>query len=213
MTLVGAIRPDQHNGDVNYQQLIDDAVVAARTRLGHGRVADYIPALACADPNAVGMALATVDGAVFQAGDAEAPFSIQSISKLFTLALVLAEGGDALWRRVGREPSGNPFNSLVQLETEHGIPRNPFINAGAIVVTDRLHDLTGDAAERVRQFLRAESENPALATMLDRRVGSRARTPQCGAGPLHRQSRQPRQRRGNRAGAVLRALRDRGQLP
>ena len=152
------------NGHVNYQELIDDAVAAARTHLGYGRVADYIPALACADPNAVGMALATVEGEVFQAGDADKAFSIQSVSKLFTLALVLAEGSDALWRRVGREPSGNPFNSLVQLETEHGIPRNPFINAGAIVVTDRLLSLTGGAAESVRQFLRAESGNPALAT-------------------------------------------------
>jgi glutaminase len=149
---------------VSYQELIDDAVEAARTQLGHGRVADYIPALACADPNAVGMALATVDGEVFQSGDASTGFSIQSISKLFTLALVLAEGGETLWRRVGREPSGNPFNSLVQLETEHGIPRNPFINAGAIVVTDRLLTLTGDGAEQVRQFLRAESGNPALST-------------------------------------------------
>ncbi|MFI9388238.1 glutaminase [Kutzneria sp. NPDC052558] len=149
---------------MNYQELIDDAVDAARTHLGRGKVADYIPALACADPNAMGMAVATVEGEVFQAGDAGTKFSIQSISKLFTLALVLAEGGDALWRRVGREPSGNPFNSLVQLETEHGIPRNPFINAGAIVVTDRLLSLTGDAAASVREFLRAESGNPSLGT-------------------------------------------------
>ena len=149
---------------MDYQELLDDAVRAARTQVGRGKVADYIPALACADPNAVGMALATVDGEVFEAGDAGQRFSIQSISKLFTLALVLAEGGEALWRRVGREPSGNPFNSLLQLETERGIPRNPFINAGAIVVTDRLLGLVGDAAESVRRFLRAESENPELAT-------------------------------------------------
>ncbi|REH49752.1 L-glutaminase [Kutzneria buriramensis] len=149
---------------VDYQELLDGAVEAGRARLGDGRVADYIPALACADSTALGMALATVDGEVFEAGDAARPFSIQSISKLFTLALVLAEGGEALWRRVGREPSGNPFNSLVQLETEHGIPRNPFINAGAIVVTDRLLGLTGDAAGAVRGFLRAETGNPSLAT-------------------------------------------------
>ena len=147
---------------MDYQQLLVDSMDAARTYLGLGRVADYIPALALADANAFGMALATVDGEVFEAGDAGAAFSIQSISKLFTLALVLAEGGDAVWRRVGREPSGNPFNSLVQLETEHGIPRNPFINAGAIVVTDRLRALTGDAAGAVLEFLRAESGNMGL---------------------------------------------------
>jgi glutaminase len=149
---------------MNYQELLYDAVEAARKHLGSGKVADYIPALACADPNALGVALATVDGEVFEAGDATQPFSIQSISKLFTLTLVLAERGDGLWQRVGREPSGNPFNSLVQLETEHGIPRNPFINAGAIVVTDRLLSLTGDAAEAVRRFLRTESRNPELST-------------------------------------------------
>ncbi|MCQ4081719.1 glutaminase [Streptomyces sp. RB6PN25] len=129
-----------------------------------GRVADYIPALAAADPEAFGMALATTDGEVFGVGDWEQPFSIQSISKLFTLALTLAVGGESIWKRVGREPSGTPFNSLIQLETEHGIPRNPFINAGAIVVTDQLHSLTGDARGAVRDFLRAESGNPLLET-------------------------------------------------
>ncbi|WP_328914194.1 MULTISPECIES: glutaminase [unclassified Streptomyces] len=149
---------------VDYQQLLHDAMAAARRTVGSGRVADYIPALAAADPDAFGMALATADGEVFGVGDWEQPFSIQSISKLFTLALVLARGGDAIWQRVGREPSGNPFNSLVQLETERGIPRNPFINAGAIVVTDRLQSLTGGAAGAVRAFLRAESGNPLLDT-------------------------------------------------
>ena len=136
---------------------------ALRTR-GLGRVADYIPALATADPDAFGMALATVEGEIYGVGDCEQPFSIQSISKLFTLALVLTEGGDELWQGVGREPSGNPFNSLVQLEIEQGIPRNPFINAGALVVTDRLQTRTGHAAETVLAFLRAESGNPGLDT-------------------------------------------------
>lgn len=68
----------------------------------------------------------------------DAPFSLQSITKLFTFVLALKLLGDDLWRRVGREPSGAAFNSMVQLETEKGIPRNPFINAGALVVTDIL---------------------------------------------------------------------------
>ena len=71
-------------------------------------------------------------------GDCAQGFSIQSVSKVFTLTLALGRVGDALWRRVGREPSGSPFNSIVQLEREQGIPRNPFINAGALVVTDAI---------------------------------------------------------------------------
>ncbi|WP_420492841.1 glutaminase [Kitasatospora camelliae] len=149
---------------MDYQQLLQDVMAEALGGGARGRSADYIPALAAADPGAFGMAIATVDGAVHGVGEWERAFSIQSVSKLFTLALALAEGGDGLWRGVGREPSGNPFNSLVQLETEHGIPRNPFINAGALVVTDRLLELTGDAVGAVREFLRTESGNPEVGT-------------------------------------------------
>ncbi|MET9062997.1 glutaminase [Streptomyces antibioticus] len=129
---------------------------------GRGRPADYIPALAARDPRRFGMAVAELDGTVYGVGDWREPFSTQSITKVFTLALDLAREGDALWEHVGREPSGNPFNSLVQLEYEHGIPRNPFINAGALVVTDRLHTRTGDAAGALLDFLRTESGNPEL---------------------------------------------------
>lgn len=103
-----------------------------------GAVATYIPQLSKVDPQKFGIAVALTDGTLHCAGDAEQRFSIQSISKVFTLTLALGKVGDALWRRVGREPSGNPFNSIVQLEQERGIPRNPFINAGAIVVSDIL---------------------------------------------------------------------------
>jgi len=132
-----------------------------------GRPADYIPALAACDPRRFGMAVAELDGSVYGVGDWRQPFSAQSLTKVFTLALVLAGGGDALWERVGREPSGNPFNSLVQLEYENGIPRNPFINAGALVVTDRLHTQTGDAAGTLLDFLRAESGNAQLVSNKD----------------------------------------------
>lgn len=114
------------------------------------------------DPRQFGMAIADLDGNVFGVGDWQVPFSAQSITKVFALALALAEGGDSLWERVGREPSGNPFNSLVQLEYENGIPRNPFINAGALVVTDRLQTLTGDASSELLEFLRQESRNPDI---------------------------------------------------
>jgi glutaminase len=106
--------------------------------LGEGRVATYIPALARVDPRRFGMAVATIDGETHVVGEANASFSIQSISKVFTLTLALQQVGSRLWSRVGREPSGTPFNSLVQLEYERGVPRNPFINAGALVVTDVL---------------------------------------------------------------------------
>ncbi|MCY1047396.1 glutaminase [Corallococcus sp. bb12-1] len=147
---------------MDYQAVLHDVWAAVRPVVGQGRVATYIPALAAVDPRRFGMALATVDGDVYGVGDWREPFSIQSISKVFTLAMALSRDGDAVWRRVGKEPSGNPFNSLVQLEYEHGIPRNPFINAGALVITDRLQQLTGDARGALRDFLRAESGNPSV---------------------------------------------------
>lgn len=110
--------------------------MAAETE--RGKVADYIPELAHADPQKFAISLATVEGARYSAGCATTPFSIQSISKVFTLTIALGKMGDALWSNVGREPSGDPFNSIVQLEHEGGKPRNPFINAGAIAVVDAI---------------------------------------------------------------------------
>ena len=101
-----------------------------------GTVANYIPSLGKVDPKHFGIAVVDENGAVFSAGNADVPFSIQSVSKVFTLTMALQKHGDELWKRVGREPSGSAFNSIVQLENEGGIPRNPFINAGAIVVSD-----------------------------------------------------------------------------
>jgi glutaminase len=124
---------------MQFQPLLEEIVATLRPQLGQaGQVANYIPALARVPAMQFGMALRTFDGHEAHAGDSSVPFSIQSISKLFTLTLGMRELGEALWERIGREPSGNPFNSLVQLEAEQGIPRNPFINAGAIAVTDRL---------------------------------------------------------------------------
>ena len=105
-------------------------------RADRGEVAHYIPELARVDPHQFGIAVIDAEGRAAVGGDADVPFSIQSISKVFTLTLALGMIGDRLWQRVGREPSGNPFNSIVQLERERGVPRNPFINAGAIAVTD-----------------------------------------------------------------------------
>ena len=116
--------------------IVSEIVAEMRTRKDRGTVATYIPELANVDPDHFGLAIVDVAGNVFSGGDCAAPFSIQSISKVFTLTLALGRIGDRLWRYVGREPSGNRFNSIVQLEHELGVPRNPFINAGAIAVTD-----------------------------------------------------------------------------
>jgi glutaminase len=105
-----------------------------------GRVADYIPELAKVSASHFGLAVVLADGRELVAGDADTGFSIQSVSKVFALVEALASHGEAVWQRVGREPSGSAFNSIVQLEAEGGKPRNPFINAGAIAVTDLITD-------------------------------------------------------------------------
>jgi len=125
---------------MKYQALLDEIYSEVLPMLGNGRVADYIPALSHIDPTKFGIAIETIEGERFEVGDSQEQFSIQSISKVFNLALCIRLIGDQVWERVGIEPSGNPFNSLVQLEYEKGIPRNPFINAGALAVTDLLLD-------------------------------------------------------------------------
>jgi len=151
-------------GEPDYERILDEVASAVRGVLGSGHVPDRIPALADADPRAFGLAVATVEGDVHGVGEWRRRFSIQSISKVFTLALVIEQGGEAIWARVGREPSGTAFNSLVQLGYEQGIPRNPFINAGALVVTDRLLTLTGDAYGAVERFLRTECDCTKIAS-------------------------------------------------
>lgn len=121
---------------LDLQTLVDTINQALKSETDRGEVADYIPELAKEDINQFGMAIVTTDGQLFSTGDVNKAFSIQSISKVFTLTMALGKVGDTLWKRVGREPSGTAFNSIVQLEHESGVPRNPFINAGAIVVTD-----------------------------------------------------------------------------
>lgn len=120
------------------QDLLNEIARAMAAETERGKVADYIPELAHVDPQKFAISLATVEGARYSAGCATTPFSIQSISKVFTLTIALGKMGDALWSNVGREPSGDPFNSIVQLEHEGGKPRNPFINAGAIAVVDAI---------------------------------------------------------------------------
>ncbi|MGK2910815.1 MAG: glutaminase [Sphingobium sp.] len=135
-----------------------------------GKVADYIPPLAAVPVSRFGMAVVEVDGTCHVAGDAEVPFSIQSVSKVFGLTLALGMVGDALWKRVGREPSGSAFNSIVQLETEVGIPRNPFINAGAIVVSDVLlgRHAPNETIGEILRFVRGLAGDESI--MIDEQV-------------------------------------------
>jgi len=146
-----------------------EAYAVALPHRGKGKVADYIPALAQVDPMRFGIALALPDGTVHAAGDADLPFSIQSVSKVFTLALALRRVGTSLWDSVGREPSGSAFNSIVQLESEAGIPRNPLINAGAIATTDRLIDGRDPdvVVQEILTFVRARAGDERVGIDLD----------------------------------------------
>ena len=119
-----------------------------------GKIASYIPQLASVDPNKFGMHVTTVDGNDFGAGDHEECFSIQSITKVLLLARAKREIGSELRHRVGVEPSGDPFNSLVQLEYEKGVPRNPMINAGAMVICDILVELVDNPKSDYLNFVR-----------------------------------------------------------
>ena len=120
------------------QRILDQVTDAATATPDKGIVADYIPELAQVDPDQFAIAVAQPGQETLFAGTADVRFSIQSISKVFTLALALGTLGDRLWNRVGREPSGQAFDSMILLEQEKGKPRNPFINAGAIVTTDAI---------------------------------------------------------------------------
>ncbi len=147
---------------IDFQSILEQIAAEVRPLTAQGKVADYIPMLARVPRGRFAMAVATVDGQVFSVGDATENFSIQSISKVYTLTLALKAIGDALWDRVGREPSGSAFNSLVQLESERGIPRNPLINAGAHVVADVLLTHCADPRAALLDFVRRRANDPTV---------------------------------------------------
>ena len=128
-----------------------------------GTVADYIPELAKVSADHFGIAVIAADGTEHVAGDADTAFSIQSVSKLFALVEALSRGGDRVWDRVGREPSGSAFNSIVQLEAEGGRPRNPFINAGAIAVTDLIAQGTREGIGDILRLIRGLAGDDSIA--------------------------------------------------
>lgn len=147
---------------MDYNQVLAEIRAEIQPLLGRGRVADYIPPLARVPLDRFAMVVQTTGNEVFAVGDTDERFSIQSIAKVFSLTLAMRLDGDAIWKRVGREPSGTAFNSLVQLEVEQGIPRNPFINAGALVILDSIVSHDRDGEDRILEFVRLAASNPAI---------------------------------------------------
>lgn len=139
---------------MDYKQILDEIAVEIEPLRRVGRQADYIPALAKVNPDRFGICITTTDGEVIEWGDVTERFSIQSVTKVFSLSMSLSLMGESLWRRVGKEPSGAAFNSLIQLELDRGIPRNPFINAGAIVLADVLMSALDDPEKDYLTFVR-----------------------------------------------------------
>jgi glutaminase len=163
---------------MDYQKILEEIQAELKLFEDNGLVANYIPALAKIDPNKFGMHICTIDGQNFGIGDHLEKFSIQSISKSLTLAMAFEFEGNALWKRVGVEPSGNAFNSLLQLEYENGIPRNPLINAGALVIADVLNTRLKNPKEDFIKFVRKIAGEPKIEFNLEvaeseRKVGYR----------------------------------------
>lgn len=151
---------------VIHNEMLDEILAQVRPLIGKGKVADYIPALASVSGNKLGIAICTIDGQRFQAGDATERFSIQSISKVLSLVAAMRQyEEDEIWQRVGKDPSGQPFNSLLQLEIEQGKPRNPFINAGALVVCDMLQSRLSAPRQRMLEIVRQLSGVTTLPTI------------------------------------------------
>ena len=158
---------------MDYQQILKNIYTEIQPFAKEGKQADYIPALAKVNPDQFGMCLSTVTGEIYEICDAETRFSIQSISKVFAIAIALSLKGEEIWKHVGKEPSGTAFNSLFQLELEKGIPRNPFINSGAIVVADilmnELEDPEKDFIEFIRNLCGEESVDYNMEVALSER--------------------------------------------
>ncbi|NQY92778.1 MAG: glutaminase [Campylobacteraceae bacterium] len=148
---------------MNFDYILKDIKKEILPLFKEGQVANYIPALANVNPNQFAMSLQLFDGTSHHIGDVDTQFSIQSISKVYTFTLALHLYGKRLYENLGHEPSGNSFNSLIQLEYENGIPRNPFINAGAIVTTDLLMNTYKDETfTKILNFIQTVSDDDTI---------------------------------------------------
>ncbi len=148
---------------MEYQQILNTIKLELPSLSHTGQVASYIPELAKVSSNKLGMHLYCINSGHYSFGDHEERFSIQSISKVFSLTMAMSIFDDELFQRVDVEPSGNPFNSLIQLEYENGIPRNPFINAGALVISDTLISELKNPKQDFLDFIRDITENNNIA--------------------------------------------------
>ena len=147
---------------MNYNQILAEIYQEISLYSGVGEPATYIPELCKVDPDSYGICLRTMRGTEYFMGDSDVRFSIQSISKVFSMAMGFSFEGEKLWKRIGVEPSGSAFNSIIQLEIEKGIPRNPLINAGALVMTDILLSHLENPEEEYLEFVRLLSGTPDI---------------------------------------------------
>jgi glutaminase len=147
---------------MNFEEIIRDVYEKVNAAEDKGQVASYIPELKKVDPDKFGVYISTIDGLNFGTGDCFDKFSIQSISKVLSLSLAYSILGEKIWERVGVEPSGTAFNSLVQLETDKGIPRNPFVNSGAHVISDILLSNLKNPKEDFLTFVRSITQNSEI---------------------------------------------------
>lgn len=147
---------------MEYQKILDQIEEELNYYDVYGEVASYIPELAKVDPKKFGMHLYCTNSEHASFGDSIEKFSIQSISKVFTLTMAMQILGEDLWERVDVEPSGDPFNSLTQLEYESGVPRNPFINSGALVICDILVTHFEDPKAELLEFVRKITGNKEI---------------------------------------------------
>lgn len=145
-----------------YKDIIAKAYHVTNELPQEGKVATYIPELATIDPTKFGVHVTALDGTSYGIGDHLEKFSIQSIAKVLALSLAYKIAGEKIWTRVDVEPSGTNFNSLILLESNNGIPRNPFINAGALVICDILISNLKNANDDFLDFVRDLSEIPDL---------------------------------------------------
>ena len=158
---------------MDYQKILEEIYNEILPYAKTGSQADYIPALAKVDPDQFGICLRTVEGQTYSYMKADTRFSIQSISKVFAIAMAMARKGENIWQHVGKEPSGTAFNSLIQLEIEKGKPRNPFINAGAIVVADVLISELKDPEEEFIGFVRTLAKDDTIDYNMETAVSER----------------------------------------
>lgn len=139
---------------MNYQKIVKEIREEIKPFVGEGDIATYIPELAKVDPDQFGLYIKCIGGEDFHIGKSTTKFSIQSISKVFSVSMAYSLLGEKIWQRVGVEPSGNPFNSIMQLEYENGIPRNPMINSGAFVISDILYTHLKNPKQELLEFVR-----------------------------------------------------------